>query len=468
MINIRTNSSCIQEKKYIFYVVFSEFLGIPYTIQFDNTISDEVIITLGDGEKGRSLIVRDFFFQVASNKWLAEDTLPQLPLNIFKVVETSLSLELPFSEVVVLFGNPAIVDIDEGKTLCGLDLFGSIFFMLSRYEEMVLKERDRHDRFSAKSSTAFRAGFLMRPIVNEYLEILWQLLIHLGASLVRKNRTFQTILTCDVDWPFNPINQSYRLLTKNIVSNIVRSFKFGKGLKMVAEFYKAKMKGWEADSHNTFKFMMDLAEKNNITMVFYFICDHSGGKIDGNYTLDDPKIEGLMREIHQRGHKIGLHTSYNTYLDELQTIKEAALLRSKLEHLSINQVFFGSRQHYLRYRTSTTANNLDKANSQYDSTLSYADHAGFRCGTCYEYTMYNLEERAKLRIKERPLVAMETSIISANYMNMGYSSEALKVFTDLKTQCSIYNGDFIVLWHNSFFHDKRCFNILEEVLNFRA
>src|SRR5690606_35624527 len=130
------------------------------------------------------------------------ESMPKLPLASFNTFDSFLDFKLSFPEIPVLFGKPNIDRLNNEKILCGLDLFGSMFFMLSRYEEMVVKERDQHDRFSAKSSVAFKGEFLMRPIVNEYLEILWQLLSYLDNSLIRRERTFKTILTCDVDWPF--------------------------------------------------------------------------------------------------------------------------------------------------------------------------------------------------------------------------------------------------------------------------
>src|SRR5690606_17510004 len=130
---------------------------------------------------------------------------------------------------------PNIDRLNNEKILCGLDLFGSMFFMLSRYEEMVVKERDQHDRFSAKSSVAFKGEFLMRPIVNEYLEILWQLLSYLDNSLIRRERTFKTILTCDVDWPFNPINRSYNLFAKTLLSSVAK-LSLKKSFNIVKEF----------------------------------------------------------------------------------------------------------------------------------------------------------------------------------------------------------------------------------------
>ena len=59
--------------------------------------------------------------------------------------------------------------------------------MLSRYEEAILKGRDKHDRFPSWISVADKGNFLERPIVNEYLEILWSCLSSLWNDLKRKN-----------------------------------------------------------------------------------------------------------------------------------------------------------------------------------------------------------------------------------------------------------------------------------------
>ena len=47
------------------------------------------------------------------------------------------------------------------------------------------------------------------------------------------------------------------------------------------------------------------------------------------------------------------------------------------------------RQHYLRWRAPTTWQNWEDAGLDYDSTVGYADHVGFRAGTCYEYPIFN-------------------------------------------------------------------------------
>jgi len=130
---------------------------------------------------------------------------------------------------------------------------------------------------------------------------------------------------------------------------------------------------------------------------------------------------------------------------------EANRLRRIMDEEGISQDKIGNRQHYLRWSTPETARNLEQAGISYDTTLGYADHPGFRCGTCFEYHMYDLIERKPLRLKQRPLIVMEESVIDDCYLGMGYADEALDLMRTLKKRALQFGGDFTLLWHNSHF-----------------
>ncbi|GAA4311577.1 polysaccharide deacetylase family protein [Compostibacter hankyongensis] len=461
MITIRTNNKCSAEKQYILDVIFTEFLGINFHVRFENKLSGQTIYELPNGKK---LINTDIFFEQAESQWLSKRTLPETPLKILSIKDSSLPFKLPFSDISVIYGEPHITFSDPDTIYSKVDFWGSMFFMLSRYEEAISPDKDSHGRFPANASIAYKNNFLCRPIVNEYLELLWKVLQFLDQKLRRKERKFKNVLTCDVDWPYNPVNHNYKLFLKKTAKNIIKDKSIQKTWETAFEFIKVRMYGWKADSYNTFSYLMQLAEKEKMDLVFYFICDHSAAGIDGNYSINDKLISNLISEINQRGHQIGVHFSYNTYLDGKQINKEVGIFKDKLGLLGIKQDITGSRQHYLRYKTSETIAHLNNAGLSYDSTLSFAEHAGFRSGVCYEYSMYDLSKRRKLCIKERPLIAMECSVISKKYMNLGYSEEALKTFQLLKKQCALYQGNFILLWHNSFLrpNDKA---LLEAIFN---
>ena len=130
MIKLKIPNNNLNERKYILDIIFNEFLGLEYKIE---TGSKNYEILL---ENNKKLIIKDTFF----NKYSKD--LEYLKLeNIPKKIEE-------------------------------LDIFAASFFMLTRWEEYVNKNRDIHDRFPATESLAYKQGFLDRPVVNEYVEEL--------------------------------------------------------------------------------------------------------------------------------------------------------------------------------------------------------------------------------------------------------------------------------------------------------
>ena len=83
----------------------------------------------------------------------------------------------------------------------------------------------------------------------------------------------------------------------------------------------------------------------------------------------------------------------------------------------------------------------------YDSTLGFPEAAGFRCGTSFEYPVFNLQSRQKLELRERPLIVMETSLFSSSYMGLS-ERRALEKIVQLSDVCRSFGGQFTMLWHN--------------------
>ena len=125
------------------------------------------------------------------------------------------------------------------------------------------------------------------------------------------------------------------------------------------------------------------------------------------------------------------------------------ILQEACDAEGISQNHWGGRQHYLRWRTPDTFQIWNDAGLDYDSTLGYADAAGFRSGTCHEHPTFNAQTGQELRLLERPLIAIECSVMDLRYQNLGTTSAAYKYFKHLKDTCQHYNGQFTLLWHNN-------------------
>ena len=117
----------------------------------------------------------------------------------------------------------------------------------------------------------------------------------------------------------------------------------------------------------------------------------------------------------------------------------------------------------MRWQVPITWRNWAEAGLNYDSTMSYADHAGFRCGVCYEFPVYDLEKRNPLALIERPLIIMEGSVLGEQYMNLS-GQEALGYMLMFKQSCQQFNGDFTLLRHNSSFTESGHWEMYMEVV----
>ncbi|MDP4532064.1 polysaccharide deacetylase family protein [Marinobacter salarius] len=329
------------------------------------------------------------------------------------------------------------------------DIIGLTYWVLSRKEEIGRKDLDEHQRFPSISSHAYKNGYLERPIVDEWLIILGQVIEQVWPHIKLKTHIFSVKVSHDVDNPSLYGFEDWTTLVRMMTANLVKRCDI-KGF-LTAPFVKlSRDNGLSTfDPNNTFDWLMDVSEANNIRSAFYFICGRTDRLRDGNYEIEHPAIRKLMRSIHRRGHEIGLHPSYGTFNSPALIRNEAERLKKVCDEENITQNSWGGRMHYLRWQQPITLRGWDHAGMDYDSTLGYADRPGFRCGTCYEYPAFDPEGQQQLRLRLRPLIVMEGTIIAKQYLNLGVGRNAEDRVMQLKRRCRAVNGSFTLLWHNS-------------------
>jgi hypothetical protein len=438
MLRVTFPQTCRPERSWISEVVLGEFLGLAYELAFDGAATTRI------SAAGKTLVLSDAFFsgglQVAG-----------VPAR-WAVAESGLDPRLCAPIVPVLFGAPGFSIAANGAAVLGLDVFGSAFFMLARHEEITNAERDEHGRFPADVSLAWRMDFLDRPIVDEYVEILWAAMKRLWPGLERKRRTARTLVSCDVDLPFDPACASLPRLGKRLLGRAWREKSLVTLPTTLGNYYAVKRGNQARDPYwQALSWMMDVNEKAGNQLTFNFIPEPTDRKMDNAPGLHEPRMRTLLRTVHARGHLIGFHPGYNTFRHPAAFARSVATLRRAMDEEHIRQDGLGGRQHYLRWDVGTTARLWAANDLSYDSTLSYPTVAGFRTGTCHEYTMFDPVERRPLAIKQRPLVVMENAVIDDVNMGLGHGADALATMQRYKRICGRFDGDFTLLWHNSSF-----------------
>jgi hypothetical protein len=427
MISVYIPNNFIAERKYIIDIFFKEFLGLTYDCNIYD--GNDYMIVL---ENKSIITIKDAFFSSQDgNDYLRCENIP----SIIKYISNQFILE---ENIPILYGTD-LLQISSKQIVCGIDIFASSFFMLTRWEEYVIKERDLYNRFPATASIAYKNDFLKRPIVNEYTEMLWNIFLHLGIKQKRKKRQFQFVLTHDVDFikRWSDPRGNIRNLCGDIIKRNIPSF-----LENLFDLAQVKL-GKRPDPFDTFDYIMDLSESANIKSHFYFM---SGGvtKYDNFYKINDSILLNIIEKIKERNHVIGFHPSFSCDNDPIQWKKEKELLEEVLG-IPIKE----GRQHFLRFQSPTTWKIWDDNEMERDSTLGYADCEGFRCGTCYEFPVFDFINRIQLKIKESPLIAMEVSFTWYQQITPEKMEEKIKM---LLKSTKKYNGNFVFLWHNSSFN----------------
>ena len=344
------------------------------------------------------------------------------------------------------------------------DILGLTYWMLSRAEEVGRTDLDSYGRFLSLSSHAYKYDYLERPIVDEWLLILGQVMRKLWPDIQLNQHDFKLVVSHDVDVSSRYIFQKPYQLMRGMVSEIFKYGDFMSALRAPWMRLRSHSKLPKKDPLNTFEWIMDQSDKFNLTSSFYFIAGKTHPENDADYKIDHPVIRSLMKYIYDRGHEIGLHPSYNTYQSPNAIVAEAQKLRTICAEEGIKQKQWGGRMHCLRWDHPVTIYGWEKANMDYDSTLGYVDHSGFRCGTCFEYPAYDPVKDKQLNLRIRPLIVMDVTITGKQYMNLGLGRDANDKLTKLKNACKAVNGTFTLLWHNNQLRTKQSRNLYSSLL----
>lgn len=428
MIKIFTSEKFQPEKKYVFDILFRDAIGVDYSIHFHEHAF--YLINCGSSQ----IKIRDDFFSRFEDG-IGYGHEKNIPTSVFKS-----SVPWNDEDLIGLFGDESI-EIKKNNASIGLDIFASTFFMLTRWEESVSPHKDLRNRFLAINSLAYKNDFLLRPIVNEYVLFLKELLENLGHLIAPPVADYQLVLTHDVDRAFkwgtwedyflHPLRKAKQ--KKKQPKNALKSF-----AKEISKGFNTE----KHDTYNTFDFLMNESEKVGARSHFFLLVGRTNYRFDPKNRIHSNRYQQLLKSITDRGHRIGFHPSYETYKDEALFRKELDLLFT----VAPNATKIG-RQHYLRFSVPETWQIWDDCSMEWDSTLGYADYPGFRAGYCKAFNVFNWKKRTPLKLKELPLLGMDVTPNHSHKLSYELFFNHLKEISD---QVKKHQGTFVLLWHNSF------------------
>ena len=320
---------------------------------------------------------------------------------------------------------------------------------------------DEHGRFPAAASLAARAGFLHRPIANEYAEVLGAALRSVWPRLPNLRRRADVWLTHDVDWPLVTLGRGAREVARSAAADVVARRSPELARRRLTGWLRGRRGDFRGDPGDTFNALMTVAEEAGLRGTFTFLAGGTAA-LDGRYHLTDPWIRRLLRRIARRGHEIGFHASYDTYDDADRLAGEFETLRREVGALGVEQDAWRGRQHFLRWRNPFTWRAWSEAGLDVDSSVYYAEKPGFRTGSCHPYPVFDLDRRRELPLVESPLTMMDVS--ATRYERLG-DDRTVDTARALGQACRVLGGTFVLLWHNDAVMTARSRRLYRDVVS---
>ena len=335
----------------------------------------------------------------------------------------------------LLYGTSEVM-MEHGRLMVKADLIASAYFLLSRYEEYVRRHvRDAHGRFPGKRSLPAQAGFIHRPVVEEYGRLLRKWLRAVGIDLPEPERRLNRVyLTVDVDIPF--LYRHWKGLLRGLLSHDDRW--------TALKTYFIHRRHDPAYTYTWIAAQQEKVVGASCRSVYFF---KSGGRMLADkprYNLFGKDVQALFSFCRARGIDVGLHASYFAGFSPQAIRAEKMRLEA-----AIQSTVRYNRHHFLSCREPEDFRLLMENGITDDFTMGYADVAGFRLGTCRAVSWINPCDRTVYPLTLHPLTVMDCTLDRADYMNLSYD-EAVAYCVGLIRQTERFHGDLTLLWHNHY------------------
>lgn len=336
--------------------------------------------------------------------------------------------ELQVSEwkgLPVFFHSPAGYDLP-------FDIFAASFWLISRYEEYLEFIPDKYGRFSAHSSFSFTNGFLGKPVIDLWTKEWTKLLVVKLQNLVFKKNSFRSMVTVDIDQPFE-------YLGKNVLSSlggIIREI--GKKESKAAERYRT-VSGGEKDPWDVFDYIFEKIDRSGSEAKFFIpVGDRSD--YDRHPSWNNEDYRRLIIKVAGK-YSTGLHPSFNASLNpaKLKTEKE------RLKSIIKKEITF-SRFHFLNIKFPHSYNNLIETGVKEDYSLGYHDEPGFRAGISRPFNFFDLTKEKETDLRIFPFQLMDATMFQYKKMK---PDEAGDILTKIVDETKKAGGLFISIWHNT-------------------
>ena len=331
---------------------------------------------------------------------------------------------------------PLLVFQDD-KVFISADLISAAFYLLSGWQEYFSTERDRHGRFPYAASVQKKYGFVALPVVNYYFDVLRAAVEYVSGQplLPRRWGSRQAAFAAFISHDIDNLYSAWKAPAKAAW----QQRQFGRLGKLLWQ-HVARPDAW-----NNLEAVAAAAAQYGAKSTFFMLGAKgkaANGTPNADYNLS-ALLEPRLRLLKAQGCEISLHGSIGTALD-------ATRLEMEME----NDLWYegnGLRFHYLSWEPRHTPAVIEASNCfGYDSTLSFAEHFGFRNSYCQPFYPFNFTAGRAADFLEIPLNVMDATLHHPNYLQLN-PAEILPALAPVFAEIKRFGGVASVLWHNENF-----------------
>ncbi|MBS1947373.1 MAG: polysaccharide deacetylase family protein [Bacteroidetes bacterium] len=315
------------------------------------------------------------------------------------------------------------------------DVFAASFYLLTRYEEYLVHEKDEYGRYAHANSIAYKENFLHQPLINIWLQQFRISLKQKFPGLFFKKKSFRFIPTYDIDIAYSYLNKG----RKRNLASLLRSIASG-DFKSVKRRINV-LKGEQKDPYDSYEWLDSLHLYCRVKPCYFFLVAKEQKGNDKNISPDNKSLQELI-QYHAAGYNIGIHPSWQSNDDE-KILKEEI---EWLEYIADKKIVC-SRQHYIRLTLPETYRRLIKAGIEKDFSMGYGSINGFRASVASVFYWYDLEKNEKTRLQIFPFCFMDANSF---YEQKRSAQQAMNELMDYYRTIKKVNGVMSTIWHNHF------------------
>ncbi len=315
------------------------------------------------------------------------------------------------------------------------DIFAATFYLITRYEEYVCKQKDQHGRFPHTESLAFKNGFLQRPIVD-----LWAFeLLKIVAPQHQIKRQFGLLPTIDID-------NFYKYRRKGILGSTLLFFRdLCKGNFEEIKHRTKTLLHRTDDPFFNFEQLAALHKTYPETRFFFHVGGR--GRFDKRVLFPNfsKRYHSVIKTFNQK-FNVGIHPSYKAAFSPKRFAKEQQRL-ARLTGENPHECRF----HFLRFRLPASYRMLAENGITDDYSMLFANEIGFRAGTSLPYPFFDLERNEQLSLTIHPTAIMDTTFLKKT------PAEREQLFAATQQMLADVHrthSTFVTLFHNEHLTDQ--------------